>query len=141
MSTSRETIRDALVTLLDTALSGTVKTVTGSKAADLAGLTPLVAVLSSGSNREALTFQGTVPTFYLEVQVWVLQATTGWTNAQAEDKIDEIEALIAGVCEDNVNTANWTRVTYTGRSIVRDQTVAGVQYYLEIIPLTISTAK
>jgi len=144
MSTSRETIRDALVTLLAAKLVGTdlpVKTVTGSKVDDLAGLTPLVAVLSGGTRRQRLTFMGTIPTFYLEVQVWVRQATTGWTNAQAEDALDRIESLIADVLAENVNEDNWTILEYDGRSTVVELMVAGIPFYMERIPVIVSTSK
>jgi len=144
VTTSRETVRDALVTLLTTALVGTglpVKTVSGSKVSTLAGVTPLVAVLSAGTTRKRTTFQGTIPTFFLEIQVWVRQATTGWTNAQAEDALDEIESLIAGVFADNVATTNWSLLEYSDRSIVLELTVAGIAYYMERISVTVSTTK
>jgi hypothetical protein len=118
-----------------------VKTVTGSKVDDLAGLTPLVAVLSGGTTRERMTFVGTKPTFYLELQVWVLQATTGWTNAQAEDALDQIESLIADVFADNVNTGNWTTLGYEDRSTVVELMVAGTPFYMERIPVVVSTSK
>ena len=61
MSTGRETSRDALVALLSTALVGVglpVKTCSGSKQVSLEGITPLVVVLSKGSDRETMTFCG-----------------------------------------------------------------------------------
>lgn len=145
MSTSRKAARDALVTLLTAALvdPGTlpVQTVTGSKVTSLEGLTPLVSVLSAGTLRERLTFQGDIPTFSLEVQVWVRQACTGWTNAQAEDALDEIEALIAGVYESNRGTANWEVLEYTGPSRVVEMAVAGNGYYVERIPSAVKLSK
>lgn len=144
MSTSRETSRDALASLLTTALVGAglpAKTVTGSKPTVLAGLTPLVAVLSGGTERERLTFQGDITTFYLEIQVWVSQKATGWTNAQAEDALDSIEALIAGVYESNRGTANWAALEYSGRTTVIEVTVDGNMYYLEMIPTVVRTVK
>ena len=138
MSTSRESTRKALVSLLTAALVGTdlpCKTVTGSKVESLSGLTPLVSVLSAGSLREPMTFQGNRATFSFEVQVWVLQATTGWTNAQAEDAIDRIESLIAEVCESNRRTDNW-EIVLAGATTVLEMAVAGIPYYMERIPLT-----
>lgn len=138
MSTSRETVRDQLVTELGVALIGTglpCKTVVGSKVTALAGLTPLVSVLSSGSLRERATFQGDIPTFSLELQVWVLQATEGWTNAQAEDALDTIESLIAGVVQTKRN--NGENIDYAGRTTVLEVSVAGVPYYLERIPVNV----
>lgn len=143
-STSREVVRDALVTLLAAEMVGAglpVKTVVGSKVGDLAGLTPLVAVLSGGTTRERITFLGAMPRFFLEVQVWVIQEATGWTTAEAEDALDRIESLIAGVFADNVNTGNWTTLEYDGRSTVMELSVAGLPYYMERIPVVVSTSK
>jgi len=136
MATGRETVRDALVTLLGTALVGAglpVKTVSGSKQTSLEGLTPLVVVLGRGSTRERLTFQGDRAIFSFSVQVWVIQSTTGWTYADAEDALDRIEALIAGVCELNNATANWEILQYDGPTTVNEMAVAGVPYYVESI--------
>lgn len=144
MSTSRETARDALVILLESALVGTglpVKTVTGSKVSSLEGLTPLVSVLSAGALRERETFRGDVPTFYLEVQVWVRQACTGWTNAQAEDALDEIEALIAGVYESNRGETNWEALEYSGPSSVVEMSVGGTPYYVERTPTIVKLSQ
>jgi len=140
MSTSREASRDALVTLLSAGLVGVglpVKTVTGSKVESLEGLTPLVSVLSAGTLRERVTFKGDMPEFYLEVQVWVSQAQTGWTNAQAEDAIDNIEARIAAIYDSARNTDNWAVVDYDGRTTVTEASVAGTLYYLERIPTVV----
>jgi len=142
--TSREIARDALVTLFAAALVGDglpCKTVTGSKVTTLQGLTPLVSVLSAGSIREPLTFQGDISTFYLEVHVWVLQATDGWTNAQAEDALDTIENIIAGVYADNRHTGNWETVMHDGRTTVLEFAVAGTPYYMEQIPTIVQLAK
>ena len=144
MSTSRETVRDALVTLLTAALVGTglpVKTVTGSKVTSLSGLTPLVSVLSAGTERARLTYMGDIPTFALEVQAWILQETTGWTNAQAEDAMDSIEALIAGVVESNRGGDVWEVLEYQNPSVVHEMEVAGTPYYMERIPLLVKLVK
>lgn len=144
MSTSRETARDALVTLLETALVGDglpAKTVTGSKVESLSGLTPLVSVLSAGTMREHLTFQGDRAIFTLEVQVWVLQSVTGWTNAQAEDALDRIESLIAATYETARATANWEIVEYANATAISELSVAGIPYYMERIPTTVKLAK
>ena len=144
MSTSRKAARGALKTLLEAQLVGAglpVKTVVDSKVTDLSGLTPLVSVLSGGTLSEPLTFQGDHPTFGLEVQVWVLQEGTDWTTAEAEDALDDIEALIRGVYEANRGTANWEILRYDGPSTIREIAVAGVPYFVERIPTTAKLAK
>lgn len=145
MSTSRETARDALVTLLEAALVGTglpVKTVTGSKPADLKGLSPLVCVLSAGSDRAPLTFTGDQSTFYLDVLVYVQQTDAGWTRAEAEDAMDSIEVLIAATYETNVRqSAIWDTLAYNDRTTVLDVSVDGVPFYVERIPTIVKLAK
>ena len=144
MSTSRETARDALVTLLTAALVGVglpVKTVTGSKVESLSGLTPLVSVLSAGSLRERVTFLGDMASFSFEVQTWVLQSVAGWTNAQAEDALDRIESIIAGVYEAARGTATWEVVEYAGPTTVLEIAVAGIPYYMERTPTTVKLAR
>ena len=144
MSTSRQTVREKLTSLLSTALVGVglpCKTVTDSKVEELTGLTPLVAVLSAGTLRERLTFMGDVPTFTLEVQVWVRQETTGWTNAQAEDALDRIESLIAGVYEDNRGITEFELLEYASPTTVIELSVSGVSYYMERIPTLVKLGR
>lgn len=137
MATDRADARDAIASLLGAALVGAglpVKTVTAHKVERLEGETPLVVVLSQGSARERMTFQGNRATFYFLVQVWVLQSGTGWTQAQAEDALDDIEARIAAEYEANQQGTYWEILAYDGKSRVFEVSVAGVPYYVESIP-------
>lgn len=137
MASGRETARDALVTLLTTALVGAglpVKTVSGSKLTSLEGVTPAVIVLSRGSIREAMTFAGDRGIFNFSVQTWVLQSGASWTYAQAEDALDDIESRIAAVYEANDRTANWEILQHDGPTTVAEVPVAGVPHYIENIP-------
>jgi hypothetical protein len=143
MATSREATRDALATLLSAALVGSglpCKTVSASKVETLEGATPLVMVLSRGSERVRLTFQGSRATFRYVIQSWVLQSADGWTQAQAEDAVDSIEALIAGVIEANQAQTNWETLDHDGQSSIVEAVVAGVPYYVETIPVVASLA-
>ena len=144
MSSSRETTRDALVTLLAAALVGTglpCKTVIGSKPAQLKGKTPLVSMLSGGSLRERMTVSGDKATFYYALHVWVQQSTTGWTNAQAEDALDTIESLIAQTFETNRKSSSWSVLSYESRTTVADVEFEGERYYLERIPVAAKLSK
>lgn len=143
-NTSRKVVRDALKTLLTAKLVGVglpVKTVVDSKQKVLEGKTPLVAILSGGTNRKRITFMGTKPTFMLSTQIWVLQEGTGWTLAQAEDALDDIEALISEVFADNAGAANWSIIEYSGNSIVEEVEADGKLYYVETIPTRVQTTK
>lgn len=142
MATSREAARDALKILLEAALVGAglpVKTVTASKVKSLKGLTPLVTVLSGGTLREPGPINH--PLFHLEIQVFVLQQGTGWSLAEAEDALDTIESLIAGVYEDNRGTVVWSLLEYEGPTTVIEATSDGDLYYLETIPTLVMTTK
>lgn len=144
LTTSRETARDALVALLEPALVGTglpVKTISGSKQTGLEGITPLVTVLSGGSERVALSFQGNQATFSFNIQVWVLQSASGWTHAQSEDALDNIESRIAQVFETNRNNDTWEVLEYGSPTTVSEVAVAGVPYYVESIPTRVRLAK
>lgn len=142
MTTNRETVRDALTTLLTAGLSGIAQEVVGHKLSDPAGKTPMVAVLSTGTLRQRFTFQGTRPTFYLTVQVLVLaEDATGYTEADAEDKLDLLEKEIAGILESNWRTTNWQGLEQTGPSEVMDVSIGGHAYYLEVIPIAVEVGK
>ena len=143
-NTSRKAVRAALAALLETKLVGSglpVKTVVDTKQKVLKGKTPLVAVLSGGTNPKRVTFMGAVPTFMLSVQVWVLQEGTGWTLEQSLDALDDIEALIREVYSDNASTTNWSMIEYDGNSVVEEVTTDGGIYYVETIPTKIQTTK
>jgi len=137
MTTSRATVRSWLQVQLDAALVGVglpVKEVVEHKVDDLVGMTPLVAVLSVGSSRPRMTFSGTGSSLRFEVQVWVKQRDTGWTNAQAEDALDDIENRIAAMYE----AATAYNVNYDGDTSVYEVTVSGKPYYLERIPTLVT---
>lgn len=145
MATSRQTIRDALETLLTATLVGEglpVKTVTGSKVDSLAGNTPLVGILSGPAARGPLAFTGNQVAFDLEIQVLVRQSVEGsWTPAQAGDALDEIEALIAGAFETNRRlTGVWDTIHFAEPTTVLEVVVASIPYYWERIPVRVTLA-
>jgi len=129
---------------LEAALVGTglpVKTVSNSKQSSLEEISPLVTVLSAGTVRERMTFQGDQASFLLNVQVWVLQTGASWTLANAEDALDDIECRIAAVYETNRGAAEWDVLEHAGPTTVVEVAVAGVPYYLENIPTRVRLAK
>lgn len=140
---SREVARDALVALLQAALVGAglpVKTIQGSKATVLEALWPLITVESAGTQRVSFVFGGNrVAAYHFNVKVWVRQTATGWTTADAIDALDEIEAAIAAVYEDNKNTANWELLS-AGMTKVGEAAEDGTPYYMELIPTVMELA-
>lgn len=133
---NRETARDALTALLSAALTGTsgiVQEVYGYRVADFAGKSPVVVVSSAGSQRKRRTMQGSGNTVYLQVDTFVLYADGDtWGEDDAEDRLDAIEAAIAGVISDNENATNWYSLRQDGRSNRVDVPVGGVEYAREV---------
>lgn len=140
---NRETCRDALAALLEAELVtnlGIVQAVYGYKVGDPQGQSPIVAVLSVGSDRQGVSFGENSAAFFFEIQIWVLYSDpdASWTEADAEDRLDLIEKEIGEVIEDNHDTVQWTAVDYAGRSVVADVTaLGGAAYILEKIPLQV----
>ena len=140
---NRETVRDYLATLLTATLvtaDSVVQAVYNYRIGDFAGLSPVVTVSSAGSNREqisAMPQPGIVQAvFYLTIHVFVLYAATGWTEAQAEDRLDRIERGIADVLDANRVVANvWQEIDYQGDTIRDDVLIGGDDYIRETIPI------
>ena len=137
-SLNRETVRDALVTLLQTALVGAglpVQAVYGYQVGDAGGQSPAVVVSSAGSERRYKTM-GTNwhDVFYFNVYAFVLYAdsASSWTEANAEDRIDLIEKEIADTVMDNRTNANWDIITIEGPSIVDGVEIGGEEYRREL---------
>ena len=107
---NRETVRDALVALLNAALVGSgkpCKSVLGYPADRISG-SPLVCVSSASASSEKIHKAGWSWQFQLNVEILVRWKDKGsWTQAKAEDKLDEIWVIVAGVIEDNAENANW----------------------------------
>ena len=137
--TSRETVRDALTTLLNTALvSGSpqlAQAVYGYQKADFGSISPVVLVYGDGAERPVATFAGGKTSFYLVVGVFVaITATGSYTEADAEDILDDIEVKIAETLENNrSNTDDWVYIDYADRSYIQDVAIGGVPYTNENI--------
>lgn len=142
---NRESARDALAALLNTRLvttDATVQAVYSYRKGDLGGLSPVVCVSSAGSARERLDFTGTRQNIVkLTIHVFVVYAATGWTEANAEDRLDAIEAAVADVIDANSgSTANWIAMDYDGESSRGDITLGGEDYIMEAIPVAAQVA-
>ncbi len=142
---NRESVRDAFATLLSTRLVTTdaiVQAVYNYRKGDLAGLSPVVCVSSAGSRRERIDFTGTRQNIVrLTVHVFVVYADTGWTEAQAEDRLDAIEAAIADVVDANSGPgSDWLTMDYDGDSARGDIVLGGEDYIMEAIPIAAQTS-
>lgn len=130
-STNRETVRDALATLLQSALVGTgkpVQEVTAYERGEI-GASPLIMVLSGGSRRKqhGMNREKWKNHFRLVVRVIVKDADAGesWTEQNVEDSLDLIEKGIADVLADNrgasppTSAIPWNYITFEdGFSII-----------------------
>lgn len=144
-ATNRETVRDALATLLTSALTGAGKpgqAVYGYKVGDFQGQSPVTLVMSAGSQRSELTYSTEFDNmFYLVIENWVLYADTAgsWTEANAEDRLDLLEKSIADVFAANYShsSGTWDRISFDGRSQIIEVVQAGKAYLVEIIPVRV----
>lgn len=128
---SRKEVRQHLAQELQDWLGDLVQAVYDHKVGDLAGQSPVVVVLSLGSERERETYRGWLARFYFSVQVWVLYASGGWTEADAEDRLDEIEMAIAEYVNLNQREIGfWEALSFEGRSEALEVTPLGGEPYL-----------
>ena len=143
-ATNRETARDALTTLLETALVGTglpAQAVYNYRIGDFQGQSPVVTVSSDGSDRtrESLSDSDLSNIFFYAIHSFVLYADpdSSWTEANAEDRLDLIEKTIADVIADNQDTANWDFLAFHSRSNRNDVDVGGDEYIRELMTVRV----
>lgn len=138
---NRETVRDAMAALLNTALVGTglpVQAVYAYRVGDLGGQSPVVVVSSAGSERPRMTAAGGRTTVLLQVDVFVLYSDEDtWGEDEAEDRLDLIEKTIAETIHSSQVTANWQAVDYAAQSERVDVEVGGLEYAREMILLRV----
>jgi|FLYN01.1.fsa_nt_gi hypothetical protein len=142
MSADRGLIRTTFASLLQQALVGTGKpaqAVYDHQVGDFGGQSPVVFVASAPIRRPPLTARGGRATVRLDVWVLVLYAdpASGWTEADAEDRLDAIERAIAEVVRANqVNAiARWQAIDYAEATAPDFIEIGGPTYRRERIPL------
>lgn len=140
MSVSREESRDLLATLLNGSLSDLVEAVYNYQTGDFEGQSPVVVVTSAGSQRTRLTMRGGQARFKFYIYVFVLYSDqVGWTEADAEDRLDAIEKLIYETIEANQTTETWGAIDYEEEGSDCDSVaIGGVDYRREIIPIAVT---
>lgn len=136
-STSREGARKAFAALLDTALVDTniVESVYDYQVGDFAGAASVIIVTSGGIMRERQSLGACwFNAYILDCYIFTLYADpdSSWTEADAEDKIDDIEAAFADVVMSGTNSA-WDQALYEERSELAVVSVGGVSYRRELI--------
>ncbi len=134
MASNRATVRKAFAALLTSALGTLAQKVYDYRVGDFGTQNPVVTVSSSGILRRRATFAGSRATMYLQVDVFVLYSDLGsWSEDDAEDRLDDIEAAIAGVIDANQPNANWLALSQAERSQRVDVEIGGVEYIREML--------
>jgi len=140
-SISRQTAREGLAGLLSTALVGAGKpaeAVYAYQVGDFAGQSPVVVVSSGPMNRLRDTLGDCYRSvFELRIDVFVVYAGEGWTEQDAENAIDTIEALIADVLLANTRYTAWDRIAYADATQTDGVEIGGVEYRRELIRLNV----
>lgn len=148
MTVSRKTIRDGLAGptgILTTALSSMVGEVVPYRPSVL-NATPGVYIRSISADRPPLTVVGKFTKFIVAVLIIVRQsdttATPAWTEAKADDLLDDIEATICATLSANKSlTGVWNTVEYDKPSQVDHFLEQGIPYIMEAIFLRVEVTR
>jgi hypothetical protein len=86
-----------------------------------------------------MTMRGVKTTFHFIVETFILYAdptaVPPWTEEDAENTMDALEADIASIVSDNPTGNCWNSLSYDTMSAVSKVTIGGVAYLYEAIPL------
>ena len=138
MTVNRKDVRQAVAEVLRGVFGSAVQEVYDYAAADFKGKSPVVRVLSGGSERGARMFGDEV---VLVVEFWVLfsQKRSGYTREDAENIIDDLEWQLATWAEERQNGPLWTGVAYDGTSMVgQTPVVRGEAWLVEMVRLRLT---
>jgi len=135
---SRRTVREALGTQLTTALTSALQ-VYDYLYSKFEVDSPIVRIITDGSNRPPIYSEGIRSTFYYALQFWVAYYEEGTPAAQqeAEDIVDALEYEFVQWLEANQVSTIWTMIRVDGRSQVRTVLVRGQYWIVETIPLAV----
>jgi hypothetical protein len=130
---TRKDCRKQLTTLL-TAGVPTAQEVIAYQKAELSGASPVVMCVSAGSDRPPPRSFGS--SFFLGIMVFVLHSDpdSGWTEENAEDALDDIEAEVTQVVTDNARLKGyWEALQFDGTSAVSRISISGRFYLYEAL--------
>lgn len=112
------------------------------QAADFGGQSPALVLTSAASERERASMAGSTAIFAYDVHVFVAfaeRAEDGYTDADAEDLLDQVEREIATFVDTSQRTASWHALAYAQATDAgAPATIGGREYRHEIIPLAVS---
>jgi hypothetical protein len=135
---TRGQVRAALGVLL-TAGVPSAQAVYTAQVGSFAGQSPVLVLTSAGSARSRQTQAGSGAEYRYNLHTFVLysDAASGWTEADAEDALDAIEAEVAALAEANARGGTiFNGLAYADPTDARAPAVIdGVEYRHEVIPL------
>ena len=143
----RKSARKKLASMLRGGLTAQTATIYDHQARDLAGESPVIRVMSSGSLRPEQSFKGSRSQFGFTVQLLVLlngnesdlnESGEIWNESDAEDALDDLEMLVQGILldPDMFRPAGFDKVT-TLTTTIREDVIQGTVYLTELIPVTV----
>lgn len=128
---SRRVVREAIALGLAAGMP-TAQAVYNHQKTAFDGQSPVVRILSVGSERPSMTERGIRSKLMFLVQVWVLFTPSGaWSEADAENALDQLELELISWIVANQQTELWTGLRYERRSLVETVKVAGDVYLVE----------
>lgn len=135
---NRKVVREALGTQLGTALTSALQ-VYDYLYSRFDVESPIVRIVTDGSNRPPIYSEGIRSTFYYAVQFWVAYYEDGTPQVQsdAEDILDTLEYEFTVWLEANQIGTLWTMVRVDGRSRVQTVQTRGAYWIVETIPLAV----
>jgi len=143
MAVNRKDIRQAFASLLQTTMVGAGKpaqVLYAYRPADFSGQSPVVTVSSSGSNRKSVTRAASTADVYLQIGLFVLYSdVSAWSPSDSENALDDLEAALATVMEQNQAATLWYSLDYSSRSQRMDVMIGGQEYAFEPVEVIIRT--
>jgi hypothetical protein len=136
---SRKDVRETLAATLEANVPS-AQAVYSYQVTSFGGQSPVLAVTSSGTQRDPLTMRGSQPTYRYDIHVFVLHSdkASSWTEQDAENLLDQLEAEIGAVVDAYRRATAWQRLTYAEASDARSTPVIEGQRYLhEVIPVEV----
>ena len=141
---SRETVRKKIATDIEAYLTRAAR-VDNHQQSEVGDDMPVVRVMSAGAIRPQTIAAGVRSKFKFTIQLIVLHSeivngsTVAWSNADAEDAIDELEQQVADYVSDNQNIPEfWTHLSYdnNGSSVYTAQ-MNGAVWLMEDINIVV----
>lgn len=103
---------------------------------------PVIVITSAASDRQRTTLRGSTATFAFNLHLFVAFAEdgeAGYTDADAEDLLDQLEREIAQFVDGNQRTDHWTALAYAQPTDAgAPALVGGREYRHELVALAVS---